>query len=141
MSELRKKVLSEFNFLLQMEFNTKFQILANFFLDNFVLILESLLSHINANSKSLLNVGVEVKNIIISKFKSLMVNFVNENIQNMDKFNGIEKILDTFAILKEFDVSKQINDLNQIILDESNKNIKEIKEVSRKKRDFIKNII
>jgi hypothetical protein len=121
------------------EFNSKLQILIHYFCDNIALLLYSFLNLINFNSKSLHTTGQDIKSIISNQVKTVLFNFINENIQSLDKLNGIEESTSAFPVIKGCEYLR--NNLSRLVVDEISRIIKEIKDFSRRKRDFIKSLI
>ena len=139
MSELRVKLLSEYNLISLNCLLSKFHILIYFFTENITILLSALINKINSNSKVPKNICFEVKSFLSTKIKAQLLNLISENIEKLDKFNGLDKMINSFSSLKGCENDRE--NLKIIIYDETTKIIKDLKDSSRKKRDFIKNII
>ena len=133
-----KKLLTDFNLICLNQFISEINILLHYFSDNIALLLGALINFINRESKVLKSTGVEVKTSLITKIKVPLLNLLNENIENLEKFSGLDKLIHFFPKL---DSENQMDILNVIIQNEMTKIIKNLKDISRKKRDFIKNLI
>ena len=133
-----KKLLTDFNLICLNQFISEINILLHYFSDNIALLLGALINFINRESKVLKSTGVEVKTSLITKIKVPLLNLLNENIENLEKFSGLDKLIHFFPKLVS---ENQMDFLNVIIQNEMTKIIKNLKDISRKKRDFIKNLI
>ena len=130
--------MTDFNLICLNQFISEINILLHYFSDNIALLLGALINFINRESKVLKSTGVEVKTSLITKIKVPLLNLLNENIENLEKFSGLDKLIHFFPKL---DSENQMDILNVIIQNEMTKIIKNLKDISRKKRDFIKNLI